>query len=126
MPAQSIALLWAAHRPLAATNARFPLLTPPPHPHPQDLEYLISKAVDITRADYAVITGVQVHNWSTGLGGANFEFVAPSKCYVVVGGEKTEIDLEKLPPLTPRQLNVIAGEDSGLEAGISRCARAFV
>lgn len=28
----------------------------------QDLEYLISKAVDITKADYAVITGVQIHN----------------------------------------------------------------
>lgn len=58
---------------------------------------------------------------STDLKGANFEFAAPSKCYVVVNGEKTEIDLEKLPPLTPRQLNVIAGETSGLEAGISRC-----
>jgi hypothetical protein len=88
-------------------------------PRTQDLEYLISKAVDINKADYAVITGVQVHNWSTDLEGANFEFVAPTKCYVVVAGEKTEIDLEKLPPLTPRQLNVIAGETPGLEAGIS-------
>lgn len=29
---------------------------------PQDLEFLISKAVNIEKADYAVITGVQIHN----------------------------------------------------------------
>jgi len=45
--------------------------------------------------------------------------VAPTKCYVVVNGEKTNIDLSQLPPLTPRQLNVIAGETAGLDAGIS-------
>ena len=27
-----------------------------------DLDFLISKAVDPAKADYAVITGVQVHN----------------------------------------------------------------
>jgi hypothetical protein len=85
-----------------------------------DLEYLISKAVNVEKADYAVITGVQIHNWSTDLSGANFEFVAPTKCYVVVNGEKTVVDLSQVPPLTPRQLNVIAGETAGLEAGISR------
>jgi hypothetical protein len=28
-----------------------------------DLEYLISKTVDPQKADYAVVTGVQIHNW---------------------------------------------------------------
>ena len=46
-----------------------------------DLEFLISKAVDPNKADFAVITGVQIHNWSTDLAGANFEFVAPAKVH---------------------------------------------
>ena len=28
-----------------------------------DLEFLIAKAVDPAKADYAVVTGVQIHNW---------------------------------------------------------------
>jgi Limiting CO2-inducible proteins B/C beta carbonyic anhydrases len=28
-----------------------------------DLEFLISKTVDPQKADYAVVTGVQIHNW---------------------------------------------------------------
>lgn len=28
-----------------------------------DLEYLIQQSVDPTKADYAVVTGVQIHNW---------------------------------------------------------------
>jgi hypothetical protein len=35
---------------------------PPTPPTPQDLELLIGKAVDTDKADYAVITGVQIHN----------------------------------------------------------------
>ena len=30
-----------------------------------DLELLISKTVNREKADYAVVTGVQVHNWAT-------------------------------------------------------------
>ena len=47
--------------------------------NPQDLEYLIEKCVDIEKADYAVVTGVQIHNWSKDLANDNFEFVAPTK-----------------------------------------------
>jgi hypothetical protein len=33
-----------------------------------DLEYLIEKCVDIEKADYAVVTGVQIHNCERMLG----------------------------------------------------------
>ncbi|GBF88278.1 hypothetical protein Rsub_00990 [Raphidocelis subcapitata] len=90
-----------------------------------DLEFLISKAVDTSKADYAVVTGVQIHNWSTDLAGANFEFVAPTRAYAVVNGVRTDIDLESVPPLTPRQLNTIAGGVPGLEAGISSAGQSM-
>lgn len=32
--------------------------------HVQDLEYLIEKSVSIDRADFAVVAGVQIHNWA--------------------------------------------------------------
>jgi hypothetical protein len=45
-----------------------------------DLEYLISKTVDTGKADYAVVTGVQIHNWGTSFedDSPNMEFVAPT------------------------------------------------
>lgn len=63
----------------------------------QDLEYLIEKCVDPNKADFAVVAGVQIHNWCVGFNDANLEFVAPSKVYVVVGGEVTIVDLTQLP-----------------------------
>ena len=50
-------------------------------------------------ADYAVVTGVQIHNWATDFdGGApSLEFVAPTKMYVVVNGEKIHLDLGQVP-----------------------------
>lgn len=65
-----------------------------------DLEYLIEKAVDPSLADYAVISGVQIHNWGKELsedGDVSCEFVAPAKCYTVVNGLKTYIDLPQVP-----------------------------
>ncbi len=69
-----------------------------------DLEYLIEKAVDPATADYAVITGVQIHNWGKELsdnGDASIEFVAPAKAYTVVNGLKTYIDLPQVRGLEP-------------------------
>jgi hypothetical protein len=65
-----------------------------------DLEYLIEKAVDPSVADYAVISGVQIHNWGKELsedGDTSIEFVGPAKCYTVVNGLKTYIDLPQVP-----------------------------
>jgi len=78
-----------------------------------DLEFLISKTVDTSKADYAVITGVQVHNWAYDFedDSPNLEFVAPTSAYVVVNGVKTHIDLAAMPPLTPRQIKMLHGGD---------------
>ena len=64
-----------------------------------DLEYLIEKAVNTANADYAVVTGVQIHNWASDLEGdaPSMEFVAPSKVYAVVNGVKVHLDLGKVP-----------------------------
>ncbi|GFR49404.1 hypothetical protein Agub_g11456, partial [Astrephomene gubernaculifera] len=76
-----------------------------------DLEYLIEKAVDPALADYAVITGVHIHNWGKQLtedGDTSIEFVAPAKAYTVVNGLKTYIDLPQVPALSPRQIKTMA------------------
>ncbi|PSC70098.1 low-CO2 inducible [Micractinium conductrix] len=81
-----------------------------------DLEYLISKTVDTNKADYAVITGVQVHNWAFDFedDSPNLEFVFPTSAYVVVDGVKTHVDLAAMPPLTPRQIRLVHGGDQGV------------
>ena len=91
-----------------------------------DLEYLIEKCVDIEKADYAVVAGVQIHNWSKGLDADNFEFVAPTKVYVVNRGQITVLDLMQLPSLTPRQVELLAGRDAGLEGAPSGVSNAEV
>jgi len=75
----------------------------------EDLEYLISEAVNPANADYAIVTGVQIHNWSDTYDDAepNMEFVAPTKVSVVVDGERSELDLSKMPSATPRQLRML-------------------
>lgn len=49
----------------------------------QDLEYLIEKSVSIDRADFAVVAGIQIHNWSGGPDATepNLEFIAPTKVW---------------------------------------------
>jgi hypothetical protein len=75
-----------------------------------DLEFLISKAVDPKKADYAVVTGVQIHSWGKSWGDdtPNLEYVQPCVVYTVVNGEKTALDLNKIPALTPRQIKELA------------------
>ncbi|EFN59671.1 hypothetical protein CHLNCDRAFT_33527 [Chlorella variabilis] len=66
-----------------------------------------------------VITGVQIHNWSNNFedDSPNLEFVAPTSVYVVVGGEKTHLDLSAMPPVTPRQMRAIAGPADVINQG---------
>ncbi|PRW45249.1 low-CO2 inducible [Chlorella sorokiniana] len=80
-----------------------------------DLEYLISQTVDPSKADYAVVTGVQIHNWGAKFddNSPNLEYVAPTSVYVVVNGEKTYLDLHSMPSLTPRQVQMLASMGSG-------------
>ncbi|MEW5315489.1 MAG: hypothetical protein WDW38_006914 [Sanguina aurantia] len=81
-----------------------------------DLEYLIEKTVNPANADYAVIVGIQVHNWAAELvpdGEVSLEFVAPTKAYAVVNGVKTYIALSQVPSLSPRQLQMMSAQSLG-------------
>lgn len=83
-----------------------------------DLDYLISHTVDHRKADYAVVTGIQVHNWGARFDdeSPNLEFVAPASVYVVVNGAKTQIDLNTMPSLTPRQIRILSAKaESGAD-----------
>lgn len=64
-----------------------------------DLKYLIQHTVDPAKADYAVVTGVEIHNYGTSFDDdePNLEFVWPTNCYVVINGEKTYLDLDSIP-----------------------------
>jgi len=75
-----------------------------------DLNYLISQTVDPQKADYAVVTGIQIHSWGPAFDdeSPNLEFIAPATAYVVVNGCKTSIDLNAMPSLTPRQIRILA------------------
>jgi len=79
-----------------------------------DLEQLIQHAVDPSKADYAVVTGVQIHNWGVDFDDEdpNLEVIAPSSVYVVVNGECTYIDLSTIPVLTPRQIKLLGSDSS--------------
>ncbi|KAF5838160.1 hypothetical protein DUNSADRAFT_3285 [Dunaliella salina] len=75
-----------------------------------DLEHLISQAVDTSKANYAVFTGVQVHNWAADLTNRSIpslEFVTVGKSYSVINGQKAPIDIMKVPALAPRQLRLL-------------------
>jgi len=81
-----------------------------------DLEYLISKAVDPEKADYAIVTGVQIHNWGEEFEGEepNIEFIAPTTVSVIVNGMRSDLDLSKMPALSPRMISMLskaAGEE---------------
>ncbi len=59
--------------------------------------------MDPTKADYAVFTGVQIHNWAADLNNTDtpsLEFVGVGKSYVVVNGEQVHLDLAKVPVST--------------------------
>lgn len=75
-----------------------------------DMEYLIKHTVDPRKADYAVISGVQIHSWGERFDDAapNLEYIAPCSVYCVVAGERTDLDLFNIPGLTPRQISVLS------------------
>ncbi len=52
----------------------------------EDLENTIEKIVDPKKANYAVITGIQVH-------GSDDNYIIPDESYVVVNGEKKKLQI---------------------------------
>lgn len=79
-----------------------------------DMEYLIKHTVDPRKADYAVISGIQIHSWGEKFDDAapNLEYIAPCSVYCVVAGERTYLDLFTIPGLTPRQISVLSASIS--------------
>ncbi|CAL8468509.1 g8049 [Coccomyxa elongata] len=75
-----------------------------------DMEFLIKQTVDPRKADYAVISGIQIHSWGEKFDdeAPNLEFIAPCSVYCVVAGERTYLDLFTIPGLTPRQISVLS------------------
>lgn len=73
----------------------------------EDLEELIMRCVDLRMADYAVITGVNIHDWPIS-NGPRLEYVAPRTSYAVIQGERVELDLSALPAFAPRQLSILS------------------
>jgi hypothetical protein len=52
----------------------------------EDLEHAISKVVDTTQSDYAVLTGIQIH-------APDANYIWPADSYVVMNGEKKELQI---------------------------------
>mmetsp|Transcript_3422 Transcript_3422/g.11203 ORF Transcript_3422/g.11203 Transcript_3422/m.11203 type:complete len:409 (+) Transcript_3422:23-1249(+) len=75
-----------------------------------DLAELLKLVVDTDKADYAVITGTQIHNYGVDYYDEhpNLEFVEPLSSFVVIDGERTDFDLMKIPGPTTRQLRLIS------------------
>mmetsp|Transcript_65299 Transcript_65299/g.206269 ORF Transcript_65299/g.206269 Transcript_65299/m.206269 type:complete len:192 (-) Transcript_65299:323-898(-) len=74
-----------------------------------DLEHLINLVVDPSEADYAVVTGIQVHSWGDSYHDLhpNLEYVQPCSLYVVNQGKRTDIDIQTIAGPTPRQLRLL-------------------
>ena len=79
----------------------------------RDLDALIERTVDTSKADYAVCTGIQIHSTTANarIWHPPLEFVAPTSMYVVKDGVRYDMDVLSVDPPTPRQLFHIAGGD---------------
>jgi hypothetical protein len=60
----------------------------------EELRALIRDTVDTQKADYAVITGVQIHSSMASTdNGPTLEFVSPGALYTVIGGRERKLEL---------------------------------
>mmetsp|Transcript_630 Transcript_630/g.1733 ORF Transcript_630/g.1733 Transcript_630/m.1733 type:complete len:256 (-) Transcript_630:78-845(-) len=76
-----------------------------------DLDALIKQAVDVSDADYAIVTGVQIHSWGQEFDNdePNLELIAPTKVGVMVQGTYKALRLANLPAPSARQVSQLAG-----------------
>ena len=78
-----------------------------------DIADLIEKTVDPEKADYAVITGIQIHSTrvaNSKVWHPHLEFIAPTSMYIVNNGIKHTMDIMGIDPPTPRQLFKIGAD----------------
>lgn len=72
-----------------------------------DLETLIEATVDKKKANYAVLTGVQIHYWTDPDATYKNEYIWPRKSYAYVDGERIELNLPMTRGLSQRQLELV-------------------
>ena len=75
----------------------------------RDLEDLIKAAVDPNKYDYAVCTGVQIHQWAPT--GPRLDYISTGSMYAVVNGERIDLDVVSVPPLPPRLIRLVVSGD---------------
>eukprot|EP00740_Mantoniella_antarctica_P011715 CAMPEP_0181368202 /NCGR_PEP_ID=MMETSP1106-20121128/11929_1 /TAXON_ID=81844 /ORGANISM="Mantoniella antarctica, Strain SL-175" /LENGTH=483 /DNA_ID=CAMNT_0023484237 /DNA_START=135 /DNA_END=1587 /DNA_ORIENTATION=- len=81
----------------------------------KDFTELVRAAVDPAKADFAIITGVQIHSYGHTLDEwhPNMEYICPTSMTVVVNGKATNINLvDDTSAPTPRQLFQLRGGDT--------------
>lgn len=80
----------------------------------QEVEKLIAATVNPSEADYAVITGIQVHSTCDSVSDEDptLEFVVPGTSYAMVGGAKKEIQLSSKSSLNRLDGKLLALLDS--------------
>lgn len=72
-----------------------------------DLEQLIQQTVDTKKADYAVMTGIQIHYWTDPDKYYRNEYIAPGKSYAVIDNQRIPLDIQHTIPLSKRQLDTL-------------------
>jgi len=78
----------------------------------EDFTELVRAAVDPSKADFAILTGVQIHSYGHTLDEwhPNMEYICPTSMTVVTNGQAQKIDLvAETPAPTPRQLFAMRG-----------------
>lgn len=78
----------------------------------KDLETLIEQTVDSDKFDYAVCTGIHIHQWSCS--GPRCDYVSPCSMYAVVKNTRHEIELSTTSPLPTRLIRLIENASSNV------------
>lgn len=70
----------------------------------ENLQSLIDEYISQNKAEYAVVTGIQIHYCSKLMSNKLYEteFIEPKKFYVNKNKQVTHINLDKIMSLTPR------------------------
>lgn len=81
------------------------------------MEELVRASVNPSKADFAIVTGVQIHSYGHTLDEwhPNMEYICPTSMTIVTNGKRTDVDLlAETPAPTPRQLFALrAGAGKG-------------
>lgn len=79
------------------------------------MRQVVSACISPTQSFFSRL---QIHNWGQSFDNQspNLEYIAPSTVYTVVAGERTYLDLNSIPQLTPRQIRVLSSSAASPES----------